>query len=106
MGEADRLTRVNELLKREIADNLEKCLLFSGNGALVSVTEVKTSVDLRNATVFVSIFVPKNGSKIEVDYTFKKHVKKPPKSKPGSVIYTDYKTIIVNPNSHEELIVK
>ena len=65
MGEADRLTRVNELLKREIADNLEKCLLFSG-GALVSVTEVKTSVDLRNATVFVSIFVPKNGSKNEI----------------------------------------
>ena len=66
MGEADRLTRGNELLKREIADNLEKCLLFSGNGALVSVTEVKTSVDLRNATVFVSIFVPKNGSKHDI----------------------------------------
>ena len=66
MGEADRLTRVNELLKREIADNLEKSLLFSSNGALVSVTEVKTSVDLRNATVFISIFVPKNGSKIEI----------------------------------------
>ena len=65
MGEADRLTRVNELLKREIADNLEKCLLFSG-GALVSVTEVKTSVDLRNATVFISIFVPKNGSKHDI----------------------------------------
>ena len=66
MGEADRLTRVNELLKREIADNLEKCLLFSGGGALVSVTEVKTSVDLRNATVFISIFVPKNGSKHDI----------------------------------------
>ena len=66
MGETDRLTRVNELLKREIADNLEKCLLFSGGGALVSVTEVKTSVDLRNATVFVSIFVPKNGNKNDI----------------------------------------
>lgn len=66
MGEADRLTRVNELLKREIADKLEKCLIFSGNGALVSVTEVKTSVDLRNATVFISIFVPKNGNKHEI----------------------------------------
>ena len=66
MGDVDRLTRVNELLKREIADNLEKSLLFSLNGALVSVTEVKTSVDLRNATVFISIFVPKNGSKAEI----------------------------------------
>lgn len=66
MGEVDRLTRVNELLKREIADSLERSLLFSSNGALVSVTEVKTSVDLRNATVFISIFVPKNGSKSEI----------------------------------------
>ena len=63
MGEVDRLTRVNELLKRELADGLEKSLLFSTGGALVSVTEVKTSVDLRNATVFISIFVPKNGNK-------------------------------------------
>lgn len=66
MGEVDRLARVNELLKREIAESLEKFLLFAGNGALVSVTEVKTSVDLRNATVFISIFVPKNGSKNEI----------------------------------------
>ncbi|MBR2508841.1 MAG: 30S ribosome-binding factor RbfA [Lentisphaeria bacterium] len=66
MGEVDRLTRVNELLKRELADGLEKSLLFTSNGALVSVTEVKTSVDLRNATVFISIFVPKNGSKNEI----------------------------------------
>lgn len=66
MGEVDRLTRVNELLKRELADGLEKSLLFNTSGALVSVTEVKTSVDLRNATVFISIFVPKNGSKTAI----------------------------------------
>lgn len=66
MGDVDRLTRVNELLKREIADTIEKKLLFSGSGALVSVTEVKTSVDLKNATVFVSIFVTKNTNKNDV----------------------------------------
>ena len=51
----DRLTRVNELIKRELANYLEK---FPPNapGMLVSVTEVVTSVDLRNATVSISIF--------------------------------------------------
>ncbi len=66
MGEIDRLTRVNELMKREIADIIEKKLLFTGSGVLVSVTEVKTSVDLKNATVFVSIFATKNTNKDDV----------------------------------------
>ena len=56
MGEkVDRMTRVNELLKREIANLIERGLVES-SGTLVSVTEVKTGVDLRNATVQVSIF--------------------------------------------------
>ena len=42
------------------------------------------------------------GSKVPVDYTEKKFVKKPPKAKAGSVIYTNYKTILVAPNSHGE----
>ncbi len=46
----------------------------------------------------------KQSDKIAVDYTLKKFVKKPPKSKLGSVIYTDYKTIIVTPNSFEEYL--
>lgn len=45
----------------------------------------------------------KQGSKVPVDYCFKKFVKKPPQAKPGSVIYTDYKTCLVNPNPHNEL---
>lgn len=46
------------------------------------------------------------GSKVAVDYTLKKYVKKPPKSKFGSVIYTDFKTIIVSPDSHGNLETK
>ena len=42
------------------------------------------------------------GSKVPVDYTEKKFVKKPPKAKAGSVIYTNYKTILVAPNNHGE----
>ena len=39
----------------------------------------------------------KGGSKVPVDYCALKHVKKPPKSKAGAVIYTDYKTLLVEP---------
>ncbi|MDE6273557.1 MAG: NFACT family protein, partial [Clostridiales bacterium] len=37
------------------------------------------------------------GGSISVDYTKVKNVKKPPKSKAGFVIYTDYKTLLVTP---------
>ena len=45
----------------------------------------------------------RGGSKIPVDYTLRKFVKKPPKSNAGFVIYTDYKTALVNPDGHAEL---
>ncbi len=52
----DRLTRVNEILKREIADYLESGVVLFPSGVLVSVTSASCSVDLRNATVNVSVF--------------------------------------------------
>ncbi len=58
----DRLTRVNELLKRELANLLEREGFFPA-GMLVSVTEVKSSVDLRNATVMLSIFGGKHSTR-------------------------------------------
>ena len=61
----DRLTRVNELLKREIANYLERGLV-NAPGMLVSITEVRCSVDLRNATVEVSIFGGTAGDKRRV----------------------------------------
>ena len=39
----------------------------------------------------------KYSSNVPVDYTLVKNVKKMPKSKPGMVIYTNYKTVNVNP---------
>ncbi len=62
----DRLTRVNELIKRELANYLEKFPLATAENMLVSITEVNTSVDLRNATVAVSIFGGKNNQRAEV----------------------------------------
>jgi len=51
----DRLVRVNELLKRVIADFLEKNVMLKDCGALTSVVEVTISSDLRTAQVRVSI---------------------------------------------------
>ena len=62
MGAApDRLTRVNERLKRELSDLITRFSIAPSPSVLISVTEVRTSVDLRNATVSVSVF---NGDKI------------------------------------------
>ena len=50
----DRLARVNELLKREIADVMEK-YGFNDGSHIVSVTKVRLSTNLRQAAVYVSI---------------------------------------------------
>ena len=46
----------------------------------------------------------RNGGKTEVVYTFRKNVKKPPKSKPGFVTYDKFKSIEVEPNEHTNLL--
>ena len=45
----------------------------------------------------------REGSKIPVDYTLKKFVKKPPASRVGFVVYTDYNTTLSEPNKHTEI---
>ncbi|MBE7090626.1 MAG: fibronectin/fibrinogen-binding protein [Clostridiales bacterium] len=45
----------------------------------------------------------RGAGKIPVDYTLKKYVKKPTGAKPGFVIYTNQKTLIVESNPHENL---
>jgi ribosome-binding factor A len=54
MPAPNRITRVNENLKREIADLLEREKFMDGS-CLLSVTGVNTSGDLRKATVGISI---------------------------------------------------
>lgn len=46
----------------------------------------------------------RGGTKIPVDYTRKKFVKKPPKTAAGFVVYTDYETALAEPDAHTELI--
>ena len=52
-----RMVRVNELLKREIAEDIQRH--FHGSDidtAALTVTRVECSPDLRDANVYVSIF--------------------------------------------------
>lgn len=55
MPKVDRLTRVNELLKRELAQLIGE-MHNRPVSMLASVTQVNASVDLRQATVYVSVF--------------------------------------------------
>lgn len=54
IASVDRIARVNEILKREIADLIEKRGVNEGD-FLLSVTKVNCSSCLKNATVYVSI---------------------------------------------------
>ena len=69
----DRMTRVNELIKRELAGLIEEGRVWANN-ILVSVTTVNTSTDLRNATVGISIFggTPSEKQKIMTELDLRK----------------------------------
>ncbi len=58
----DRITRVNEILKREIADLLQRQSFSEKYNALVSVTRVECSTTLKQAEVYVSMFEIEAGS--------------------------------------------
>ncbi|MFA6714352.1 MAG: 30S ribosome-binding factor RbfA [Victivallales bacterium] len=56
MSAGSRIVRVNELLKRELGNLITTKNIAPSASVLVSVTEVKTSSDLRHAVVLVSVF--------------------------------------------------
>ena len=62
------------------------------NGSTVDLDTIHTCAQI---TAFHS--KAKLSSNVPVDYCFVKHVKKPSGSKPGMVIYTNYKTLYVEP---------
>jgi ribosome-binding factor A len=51
-----RSTRLNSLLQRELGSLLESLILQGRRNVLVTVTGVKIASNLRDATVFVSIY--------------------------------------------------
>lgn len=63
--------------------------------------EVPTDVIVAAAEI-CAFFSQSSGGKIDVDYTQKANVKKPPKSPLGYVTYTDFRTVTVYPNRHQQ----
>jgi len=58
-----RIQRVNELIKQEVSKLLLREIEFPKD-VLVTVTGVKTTPDLKESKIFISIFPEKNESKI------------------------------------------
>ena len=60
VASVDRLVRVNELLKRVLADLMETLALNEENGCIISITRVDCASNLKSAQVYVSILGAKN----------------------------------------------
>ncbi len=54
-----RINKIDSELKKALAEVINYKLQVSLNGALVSVTEVRTTSDLEHSEVFLSIYSPK-----------------------------------------------
>lgn len=57
----DRMNQVNELLKHEVAELVQR----ETQGKFVTITEVDTARDLKNATIWASILNPQKEEIIE-----------------------------------------
>jgi len=77
-------------------------LSYSGSHVVIKKNNKKDIIDINTIYEAAHLAIlnskaPKNDS-IEVCYTFRKFVKKPPKSKPGAVIYTQEKRLYLQLN--------
>jgi len=66
---------------------------------LVTEGREPTDLDFTTAAEIAALYSKAEGDNIAVDYTLAKHVKKPPSSKPGFVIYHTNWTAYVTPNA-------
>ena len=60
VASVDRIVRINELLKRVLADLMETLALNEENGCIISITRVECASNLKSAQVYVSILGAKN----------------------------------------------
>lgn len=65
MKDYDRMLRVNELVKRELSERIERDIAAEAKG-LVTVTAVKVAPDLRSAHVMVSVLGAKEETVLEM----------------------------------------
>ncbi|HHY10478.1 MAG TPA: fibronectin/fibrinogen-binding protein [Firmicutes bacterium] len=70
-----------------------------GSHVLVLAEDVSQETILEAAALAAYFSQAKNSTKVPVDYTLRKHVRKPKGAKPGFVIYDNFQTVIVDPTS-------
>lgn len=69
-------------------------------------TSVGDNVIVTAAEICAFFSQSADGTKIPVDYTIRANVRKPTHSTPGFAVYNSYRTVLVNPNRHAELLQK
>ncbi|MGI6113500.1 MAG: Rqc2 family fibronectin-binding protein [Mahellales bacterium] len=71
-----------------------------GSHVILKAEDTKPDEDLLALAAMIAAFYSKArySSKVAVDYTLKKYVKKPRGAKPGMVIYENHKTLYVTPD--------
>ena len=72
---------------------------LQGSHVILVTNSNEPSQEIINRCASITAFhsKAKQSSNVPVDYAFAKYVKKPSKSKPGMVIYTNQKTVNVQP---------
>ena len=75
-------------------------LKIHGAHVIIPTTGAEPDAETLEDAACIAAFYSKGrgGTKVPVDYTKVRYVKKPGGAKPGMVIYTDYKTIFVTPD--------
>ena len=68
--------------------------------------KVPESVIVFGAEICAYYSKGRDGGKTEIVYTEKKNVKKPSKAKAGFVIYENFKSIMVEPNKHQQNLIE
>lgn len=96
--------RQNDMLTLRLADKEDIWLHAKDipGSHIIIRTEGKTvdALTLTQAGILAATFSKaKQGSKVPVDYTQVKYVKKPSGAKPGMVIFTDNNTMVVDPDT-------
>lgn len=99
--ENDKLTASakSDSLWLHVKDYHSSHVIIESNGK-----EIPEKVIVTAAEICAYYSKSRDGGKCEIVYAYKRTVKKPPRSKPGFVTYTDYRSLTVLPNKHTEFL--
>lgn len=101
----------NDFVTFKIADSHDLWLhtqkIHSSHAVIIKQKgEIPDDVIVKTAEIVAHYSQASAGSKIAVDYCLKKFVKKPSGAVSGFVVYTDFYTVLVDPDPHKEYLIK